>query len=461
MKYCRRCGKPFHERFDSCPHCAERKAGKYVRTTPAPARRRRKKKTNWLPMILLLAILIAVVAVICSFCSSSDETTQDQAGIAIDEIAQQSVADLKALLNNVPNLSAVKEKAMQQLNSGESTIEISMSGESGLVKDMTFRLNTSRAAEMINGALEMGLAGDENESRFRINIAMAKDILQIAAPELLDDVLQADLTSDELSMGDDIGGIMQLQELLSNHDFIETVDKMLKGIVANKPVQETIRFGEENRKCTVYTLDLDEKLAEKFEQFYEATMKTSDVASEETIATNFEQFRVVIHNEKLVGLIAQGDGSSAQFLLCGEENPWSNISVTVDGAEKLTITLIVTAKGLEICLLKLQDASQTWIVCDDQAQTVSVVGEDDATIRYGIEGEKIVLSLRSESKNMTMDIVVDALAEEPKMLSETAADLNSLDQNTLYMLLSEAIGNIQADPETAWIYSYLISTMAG
>ena len=358
------------------------------------------KKKKWLPIVLALLLLVASAATVWYFFLRSDEAAEEKTEqFSAKAAIEDCVGQLRALTADAENLHAVIDAAVAQYKTGGLSISASRSGMEETISELTFKIHARKNSKVFSGDVRLGITVGDNEATFDLNLAFTEEMLQIAAPALIDDVLQINMTEQGLGAEEDLTAITKLEELIAGEDFAQLFKDLIASIEAKDPVEEKILFGQEERDCTVYAISFDEAIASRFVQIVETAMEEAGAEMDATDPADLDLGRLIVCDGKIVGVIMESEQESIgeiRLLLCGKDNPWSDISLSVGGKEKLSVKTEVTDTGFETRITAVEKAKEISIICDDEDQVLRMIDREtgkELSLRYGMEYESVFVSL--------------------------------------------------------------------
>lgn len=466
MKYCAKCGTQVQEDMMQCPACG---AAMPVleKTDEEPIRQealveteiqKPNKKKVWL-WITLSAVLVLAIAAAVWFFFLRKETPEKKEFVLSDAVEACRV-QLNNLTADAENFHNVFNAATEQVGSKELSLTVSGTADLGAATkedvktDIVVQFDFCADSSVIGGDLKLDVQYGANNATFDIDFALNDESLQIAAPDLVDDVLELNLADKEELRDGGLGKIKDFESLITKEEADRLLEKLIDSIQPESQSEEKVMFGAEERQCTVYTIAYDREI---LKQLLNAVSSEAAKAYEKIS----EQVKLIVCEEQVVGITVQDtkekDAPCYKILLCGKENPWSDVRFYTDDEENGNIVTELTEKGFETVITDTYEASEVRILCDDEARKLTIEDRNEGTqivIYYQLEDDEVVL--RFEQENGTpITIKIAPMQRIPEILSESAADVEQMNDMELAMLLMSALKSLKDNPQTTWIYDLL------
>ncbi len=485
MKYCTKCGAGFEEEYNQCPVCGEPCQAQanaeqpiqedyipmqedFVPTPEVPQITQKPKKKLWLWITLAVLITALSAAAVWFFFLRSDdakaatESEQEEEVFSINKAISQSIDQLKSLTANAENLHESIDAIRACLDEKQATITIAYPTQADSFDiGINARIDYIVGQRLLSGNVVLDVREGNNTAQIGIDLALSEKRLQLFAPELMDEILEfkiteLDVEETEGETSSTIDKIEKIKDLLEKEAAKLLLDELIDQIQVLEETKEQIAFGEDMRECTAYTVSYDRAI---LMQLLNGLLP--DMVQEEDLDV-IEKIRILVYDRQVVGAlldIKKDDTVKVgKLLLCGAENPWSEVHVFVDEEEKASICTSTTDNGFEMVITNVKNATEAIILCDDQAQILRLQNRstgDEIILHYQTDDGAVSLTVEGYNLENPITFGLAPLEKEPSMLSENAKDVEQMSDLEKLLLLTGILNNLKENPQTKWIFDRL------
>ena len=444
--------QPQAPRYEAPPYEAPQQPGyeapRYGQQPPAPGSNgwepmaqppKKKKKLTWLWIVLGVLVAAAAAVAVWFFCFR--KTPEEQLSSAREKTGEKQE---ELLLTNAKNLKNVKEFVSDYKNAGKVSISLETGGDS-------VQLDVRSAADLEKKILSYELNLDMNINGrnlpLKIQTAMNEKEMQIALPDLLQDVYSLPMEENDQSSG----WVDAYKAMEQGRGVLESLDEYLE---LREVTEETIEIGGSDRKCQIYTLELNEELKDSIDQLLE----TAGIGEFPVGSVDYFVEKGLLRGMRM-NLTAEGEDHELSMLLEGKKNPAEHITFNMDGKTGAELTFETTDSGFE-GKLTIDDEEVIRLVCDDEEKTVDLINDETGklTIRYDLDGDKASFGLEYDDMELKASIEPEDHVQA-EMISDDAIDISKMSDEEAEALGQELVTSLWSNPDTQWIIEEILSLM--